>query len=482
MSLRATCAHGSWPLTSVSPELGVGSHALCDSMSFAPRRCFFRPRARAASASTSEQGAEQLQGASRSSPSKPKPRRSESLLDFGELRKPSVTGKMRLWSVTVTRVGSKVLLTRSWGFLGCKQQVTHKEVTKVTNVGRKNERGPEEVAIQEAWAAYRRKLAEGFTISSDQPLPPIPSGSAGEEPVLDMPQCMLAGKLQKLPEWDDCWVQPKLDGVRGMASIVIGGGGRPRLVSRMRKEFKHLDHIVEELAVLQQWAPPIWNAGTRLHNQTVYLDGELYIHGRNFQEITSLARRADAERSRELGFHIFDCCLHPSQADGSPYRLRLQWLRDFLSLRKPDSPTCLDLVAHQELDLNEIESILLSNIAKGYEGIILRDPDSPYQPGRRSPGLLKHKLFNDAEFEIVGYGSGEAREEGAVIWHCRTEDGKTFNVRPVGTLTQRQEWFMEAVANFDGAFLGKKLTVKFQDLSTDGVPRFPVGIQIRDYE
>jgi DNA ligase-1 len=31
-------------------------------------------------------------------------------------------------------------------------------------------------------------------------------------------------------------------------------------------------------------------------------------------------------------------------------------------------------------------------------------------------------------------------------------------------------------------FYGKLLTVKYQELSADGIPRFPVGIAFRDYE
>lgn len=30
--------------------------------------------------------------------------------------------------------------------------------------------------------------------------------------------------------------------------------------------------------------------------------------------------------------------------------------------------------------------------------------------------------------------------------------------------------------------LGKKITIRYQELSTYGVPRLPIGIAIRDYE
>ena len=31
-------------------------------------------------------------------------------------------------------------------------------------------------------------------------------------------------------------------------------------------------------------------------------------------------------------------------------------------------------------------------------------------------------------------------------------------------------------------YLGKKLTVKYQELTNHGIPRFPIGLGIRDYE
>ena len=47
----------------------------------------------------------------------------------------------------------------------------------------------------------------------------------------------------------------------------------------------------------------------------------------------------------------------------------------------------------------------------------------------------------------------------------------------MGTREQRKEMF-ENGKNY----IGKLLTVRFQEWSKDKIPRFPVGVQIRDYE
>ena len=95
----------------------------------------------------------------------------------------------------------------------------------------------------------------------------------------------------------------------------------------------------------------------------------------------------------------------------------------------------------------------------------------------RSVDLLKYKEFFDDEYEVVGFKEGEGGEKGCVLWTCKTEKGTTFHCRPRGTREDRTELFQKGAS-----YIGKKLTVRFQELTDDGIPRFPVGIAFRDYE
>jgi hypothetical protein len=47
----------------------------------------------------------------------------------------------------------------------------------------------------------------------------------------------------------------------------------------------------------------------------------------------------------------------------------------------------------------------------------------------------------------------------------------------MGTLESRRKMW-----NNRKNYLGKDLTVKFQGKSKNGIPRFPVGVAVRDYE
>ena len=106
---------------------------------------------------------------------------------------------------------------------------------------------------------------------------------------------------------------------------------------------------------------------------------------------------------------------------------------------------------------------------------MLRNVNGFYQENYRSNDLMKYKEFFEDEYKIVGFKEATGRDSGTVIWECETKDGTRFSVRPKGTLDARREWF----ANGE-KYVGKKLTVIFQELSEMGVPRFPVGKAIRD--
>jgi DNA ligase-1 len=115
---------------------------------------------------------------------------------------------------------------------------------------------------------------------------------------------------------------------------------------------------------------------------------------------------------------------------------------------------------------------------EGHEGTIYRVPGGLYVPRARSKDLLKRKDFMTEEYRIVDYTEADGRDIGTVIWVVETSvGGGRFSVRPRGSIEQRREWFRNG-----GDFIGKMLSVRFQNLSEAGVPRFPVGLSIRDYE
>lgn len=137
--------------------------------------------------------------------------------------------------------------------------------------------------------------------------------------------------------------------------------------------------------------------------------------------------------------------------------------------------------ANDEQHMRDLHQVIVS---QGYEGTIIRNLHAPYKVRHRSTDLQKFKDFQDEEYEIVG--AEVAREFDVineeyidtVVWICQTDDGSRFNVRPKGTRQQRVKWLQDKTK-----YIGiKLLTVRYQELTDDGIPRFPVGIGLRDYE
>ena len=85
--------------------------------------------------------------------------------------------------------------------------------------------------------------------------------------------------------------------------------------------------------------------------------------------------------------------------------------------------------------------------------------------------------MEEEEGEIIGIDEGKGREKGIALITVRDPRGNEFNVRPAATFEQRKVWF-----DHPDLIIGKKMTYQFQNLSEFGVPRFPVGKDIRDYE
>ena len=374
----------------------------------------------------------------------------------------ATTGKTKVWSIRVFERMSDGVIETSHGYLNGKMQVNEKVISQGKNIGKKNETTPIQQAISEARATWVKKIESGYAesalaecaLASDVEEKKEEKGR-GKGIYTDAPLPMLAhdyhkrGKSALFP----CLVQPKLDGTR---CIAVPGKG---LFSRLRKSFPHMEHIVEEINLLPT---------------TVILDGELYSNTLTFQEIVGLVKRetlqaGDAEKQQQIQFHVYDM-VH----DEMSYQQRFVNLQ---MLFKKYKFKHIVLVQTESCESEEkMKEKHAEYVAAGYEGIMLRAKQGIYKHSR-SVDLLKYKEFLDDEYNVIGFEEGQGLEEGCVIWVCQTPSGKTFHCRPRGTRESRCELFQQGAD-----YVGKKLTVRFQELTDEGIPRFPVGITFRDYE
>lgn len=210
----------------------------------------------------------------------------------------------------------------------------------------------------------------------------------------------------------------------------------------------------------------------------VVLDGELFIPGKTFQELQSIVRlqKTPVDRSKDnefkkLRFYVFDIAylLEP--------KLRFSEAYDRLtSLVAGKQNTVLvenDIVSKRD----EIKILHDKYVSEGYEGIILRNPNKSYGINKRNSDIMKYKYFIDDEYKIVGLKIEHNNGIELPMWVCQTADGKEFTCRPVGSIDDKRE----ILKNYKD-YIGKMLTVKYQELSDDGIPRFGVGKSIRHFK
>lgn len=242
---------------------------------------------------------------------------------------------------------------------------------------------------------------------------------------------------------------PKLDGIRAIAYYAQD---QVYIVSRKGLPFSGLNHIKQSLVHL-------------LQNTSYILDGELYNHDIGFNELSGIVRSTSTSRDHLIEYWVFDL------VSDDPYHRRVSQLRQLISPAYP-----IQLVTYELCTRESIDEMHDTYVKNGYEGLIVRMLDAPYEQGVRSRFLLKYKKFKDEEFRITAFKEGVGSDHGAIIFQCESE-GKLFYVRPTGTLEQRRAMYL-----CGDTYIGKQLTVRYQCLNDQLVPRFPVGVAVRDYE
>jgi DNA ligase-1 len=300
------------------------------------------------------------------------------------------------------------------------------------------------------------------------------------EKVIDVPKAILPMLANKYQDRGEKYlslpfgVSPKLDGIRVIAQIEKNAQNTTvHLYSRLGKPFSFLDNIRNSIKLMLQ------------SNQNLVIDGELYSHELPFNQISGAVRTKKTKSTIDhlLELWIFDV-IDLSDPKMS-YKKRMELLKQLESnYNKFGGQPNLHFVYYDLCnDHKSIETFHNNYVEKGFEGIMCRNLDGPYLQKNRSNDLLKYKQFEDDEFIISNAKPGVGTENGAIVFEC-TCDAGVFDVRPRGSIDKRREMYLNK-----NKYIGKKLTVRYQphtnqaDQAADtGIPRFPVGIDIRDYE
>jgi len=266
------------------------------------------------------------------------------------------------------------------------------------------------------------------------------------------------------------FVQKKYDGIRCIA--YLDSQNNIVLESRKGVRFTHFTNIEMDLKSLFEQTYNYTN------KNRFYFDGELYSDSIPFETINGCVRltkninKEDLININKIQYHIYDCYM--SDKPFTIFKERMKILKEIFEKK---STTLIHEVKTEIVgNLEEIKNKHSEYVREGFEGIMIRDQGGIYEPNKRSKYLQKYKESMEEEFEIIGFHDGDGVDKELVIWDCVTNEGKVFSVRPRASFYERKRLFKEAKN-----YIGKQLTVIFQEYSTDLIPRFPVGKAIREH-
>lgn len=225
-------------------------------------------------------------------------------------------------------------------------------------------------------------------------------------------------------------VEVKLDGVRVIA--IVKKSGATELFSRNGKPLSNFPHVEEQLSELANFI-----------DEDMVFDGE--VMSSSFQDLMKQVHRKDNVETTDAVLYLFDMVPLKNFEKGEwkvPQEKRSEELNRVITALRMNTlykNDALALVGHEVVDLDtedgqkRMKAINKEAINGGYEGIMLKNVEAPYEC-KRTTTWLKIKPVIEVTLEVSGVQEGTGRNEGrlgALI--CQGEDSGYFIEVNVGS-------------------------------------------------
>lgn len=256
--------------------------------------------------------------------------------------------------------------------------------------------------------------------------------------------------------------------------------------------------LVRNRIVLSRSLKPIPNAFVqRLFGRDEYegLDGELIVGPANAPDVfrATTSGVMSPEGQPDVQYHTFDLWNEPNM----PFHQRVATLARMVSKYTDD---VVAVAQTQVASIDEVDDLFDQTLARGFEGLVLRNPLSLYKFGRSTiaeAGLLKMKPFVDAEAVVIGVveqmhnantafknelgrtarSSAKAGKVGMKVLGalvCRTPEGVEFEIGTGFSAAEREAYWM------DPHLIGRTVKYKSLIIGVKDKPRSAVFLGFRD--
>ena len=274
-----------------------------------------------------------------------------------------------------------------------------------------------------------------------------------------------------------CYVSTKLDGIRAIFKDgeLLSRSLKPIGNDNLRKKYQHVLDWSKETGII--------------------LDGEFYSPELPFTEISSVVRKSDKEVPEHLEFYVFD--MYDKDMPSMPFKIRqATYKHQALSLG-------LKYIEQTKVqEQAEIEAIFDSEISKGGEGVIIRNPDMPYKFGRstaKEQSLLKMKPFVTFDSKVIsiqermentiesetnelGHSFKRRFQENMVPTGIASTATVTYEDTTVDVVFTGDEDFRREIWTNRDKYIGKYLEYKCMLVGSKDRPRHPVFLRFREID
>jgi ATP-dependent DNA ligase len=251
------------------------------------------------------------------------------------------------------------------------------------------------------------------------------------------------------------YIQPKLDGFRCVYKdgLLWSRTGKPFGNKNLIKHFEDLQRV-----------------------KNYVLDGELYIHGIPFQQLTSILNTEEAKLPSEVKYFVYDCIPNKDweqQKTKLIYEKRLSLIRETLNDKVANYKKVIDVSTDLCSNAGDVINFYKEHLKQGYEGSMLKDPNGFYRWKRvtvKSGEMLKLKPFKSVDLEVVDIYAGEGKFEGIAGGIICKYNNSTVSVGSGFDILTRK-----ALAQTPNNFIGKTVEIKYFEKTEDGNSlRFPI--------
>ena len=257
-------------------------------------------------------------------------------------------------------------------------------------------------------------------------------------------------------------VEAKLDGLR---LIAVKDRGEVSLFTRSGTPIETLPRIIQAIKNLEE--------------DNIVLDGE--VMGEDWNESASVVMSSKSKKDDStMRYHIFDIVdltAWQTQVSKTHYRARLLDLQ--LIIGDTDGTPFRYVKSTMAQDETELREFYNECLDEGYEGVMLKRLDTPYQ-WKRTDSILKMKPVATEEGVVVGWHKANEKTKRAGLF------GGFLVLTPNGVITKVGGGYTDDIkeriqAEGPDTYIGRIVEAEHQPpFTVDGKMRFPVFSRFRD--